>query len=645
MIGRKIKIAVWKVVFASAVASLALSASALLTSNASAAEADDFNKARKNFIADRAKSFARAANKIPASSEYRPLLDFWGAAIELRRNRPQALENLHRQTESFYVRDRAKRTLAEHYISRNNWDKFAEVADASDCSSLIWDMHRQQAQKDAAKQLWAADTRFNDTLCIAAYKRAFKSGLLTDDDKRLKFRALAGSGLLSRTRRFMRHFPVGVSYGKTRKTVLRAARYIRGKHSLSTPAQRDLVMIAAMAAARKHRSLSISRWEAFSQYFSEEENSQVWAKIAERAARAHDKDAMELFRRARQYESYDENARAWRVRAALVADDYADVIRTIQHMPETESSLSAWRYWQAVALAQTGGVAEAQTRLRALANDEDDYYGLLAKETMDIPLALPTARAPQARAEGDFALALAVRRAGQAKLGRQIWDRALRQAEPEQILAAAREAEAEKWYLASINAANAADDPAAHELRYPTPYQETIDKYSAQFGLERAFVYALIRRESRFMPKAISSAKARGLMQVLPSTAKRVARRHGYNRYRLSRLTRVDTNVIIGATYLRDLAKKFNAHPAQVAAAYNAGPGRVVRWRKKIADTLALVENIPLRETRLYVKALLAARVHYALRFGEPPPSIQNLIDRTIISQEKIASVDEVSSD
>ena len=195
-----------------------------------------------------------------------------------------------------------------------------------------------------------------------------------------------------------------------------------------------------------------------------------------------------------------------------------------------------------------------------------------------------------------------------------------------QLLLGVRVADAD----AHDEAANAAGAPPAHAWRYPTPYRDTIEKYSDKFGLEEAFVYALIRRESRFMPDAISSAKARGLMQVLPSTAKTVARRHGYSRYRLSRLTRVDTNVIIGTTYLRDLGRQFGAHPAQVAAAYNAGPGRAKKWRRNINDTLALVENIPFRETRLYVKALLAARAHYALRFGAPSASIRELIDREI---------------
>ena len=599
---------------------------------ASAGEIDDFNKVRRHFINGHATSFARDARAVAADNVYYPLVSYWAAALDLQRGRPAPLENLRRESESHYVRERAARTLAEHYMRAGAQADFAAVADVSPCATLLAAIHARKTGAAAVRAMWRGEQDFRDPICINAYRHARRDGMLTENDMREKLHGLAGSRLLVSSRRFLRHFPIsGLSYRAVRKVVLRAGRHIRGKHSLATPANRSLVMIAAMAAAKHDSALSARRWAAFSRYFNDGENNQVWAKIAEHAARAHRREAMMLYRRAPSFANYDENMRAWRVRAALVAGDYADVVRTVQQMPAAESSLSAWRYWRAAALAHTGDRAESEKQMRALAAAEDDYYGLLARESLGIPFVREDSESPVAEAaRGDFALALAVRRAGQPRLARQIWTSAIAHSAPSDILAAAGAADAAGWYLASINAANAAGAPPAHAWRYPTPYRDTIEKYSDKFGLEEAFVYALIRRESRFMPDAISSAKARGLMQVLPSTAKTVARRHGYSRYRLSRLTRVDTNVIIGVTYLRDLGRQFGAHPAQVAAAYNAGPGRAKKWRRNINDTLALVENIPFRETRLYVKALLAARAHYALRFGAPSASIRELIDREI---------------
>ena len=171
--------------------------------------------------------------------------------------------------------------------------------------------------------------------------------------------------------------------------------------------------------------------------------------------------------------------------------------------------------------------------------------------------------------------------------------------------------------MASVDAAEYFRGPC--ELRFPTPFAGEVMKYSRRFGLDPAFVYGLIRQESRFMPKIRSSAGARGLMQIIPRTARQIARKHGYGRYRLPRLTRVDTNVILGTTYLSDLAKLLKNRPPLIAAGYNAGPRRPLRWRREgpqNAQWQVFIENIPITETRLYVKYVLANRAHYDAVFS-----------------------------
>ncbi|MGU9952105.1 MAG: transglycosylase SLT domain-containing protein [Gammaproteobacteria bacterium WSBS_2016_MAG_OTU1] len=592
----------------------------------------DFNNARRYFLKDHPKSFAAAAAKISADNPYRPLINYWQAVIKLRRQQPQAMETLLTKTNSTYVRQKGGEQLSEYYANKKSWEKFTQYADYSSCGKMLTQLRKYATDTDEFHRLWDEEKRFQDTLCITTYKHARRQGILSEDDLWRKLRNLASDRQLSASRRFIRHFKLPIAYKQLRKTVLRPVQYIRGKHPLDTRAQRELVMIAAMSGSTKQLSTVIKRWKAFSQYYNEDENSHVWAKIAQRAAVSHKQSALALYRLAPLPNSYNEKSRAWRVRAALRADDFADAIRTIQSMPSSESSLSAWRYWHAVALQRTGNKQQSQQIMRKLAKEEDDYYGLLAREESNLPLLSPLAFSNNGRpqAHGDFATAISVWRAGQNSLARRIWKRAVAKADAPTILAAAQAAEKAGWFLASINAANVTQLPAAHQVRYPRPYQETIDKYSHQFGLEPAFVYALIRQESRFMHNAISSAKARGLMQVLPSTAAKVARSHGYNRYRLSRLTRPDTNVIIGTSYLKDLAKRFDAHPVQVAAAYNAGPGRAARWRKrnKQNDALVQVENIPFLETRLYVKAVLGNRVHYGFQLGENHTSMRALVEQ-----------------
>ena len=615
---------------------LILAMAAATTANAD--EVADFKQAQRAFGKDHPKTFARYANKIAADSVYQPLLEYWHGMLALRRARPEALETLRINSASPYIRQQSTTELAKYYAKNKNWTQFAAVADVSLCATLLQQLQRQTASAKIIRDLWRAEEDFRDPLCLAVYQQSRRDNILTEDDMWIKLRNFAGGRLLVKTRRFLRLFRLPVSYSSVRKVVLGASRYIRGKHSLKTRARQELVMIAAMSAAKKSPKTAIRRWQAFSSYFTRAQNDHVWIKIAEHAARAHRQDALSLYQRADSMIDADNSARAWRVRAALRVGDYDDVIRTIQTMSPPQSELSAWRYWHAEALAQTGHRAAANKQMYALVNDTDDYYGLLARESVGVALTLatpPTTATTATTASADFMMALAVRRTGKTTFARRIWKHAIANSSPAQILAASQQAAAQKWYLGSINAANALSAATAHAFRYPLPYRDIIDKYSARFNLERAFVYALIRRESRFMPQARSSARARGLMQILPSTAKLVARQHGYGRYRLSRLTRVDTNVIIGTTYLHDLAKRFNAHPVQVAAGYNAGPGRAAKWQKNNRrQKLAVqVENIPFLETRLYVKSLLAARAHYQLRLQQSVPPISELLKLAMRAQ------------
>ena len=594
----------------------------------------NISKARGYFIRDHVKSFHREAKKFPPDHVFAPLLAYWSAVLSLRQHQFKKLETVAQNTQSDFLRERALNLLGVHYAKHKRWDDLARLsAQLPACGQILSQLHHGESP-NATQVLrqWRQDKKLNDSLCLTAYKKARQMGILQQNDVWHKMQELAGSRKLSATRRLLRHFPLPIRYQDVRRVANRPQHYIRGKHSLRTPAQRALVMIAAMAAARSHPTLAIARWQKFSRYFNKRQNAQVWAAIAEWAARWHHAEAMALYQVAAPAAALSNSQRAWRVRAALRDGDFADIAKTIAAMPQEQASLSTWRYWQAVALGETDDLAQGQKLMRQLAADEDDYYGLLAREEMNLPLVTVADSPPQqAVASGDFSLALAAHLSGQHVLARKIWRHALRHNKnTEEVLAAAQTAAAAAWYLASIEAADRLSQ--AHALRFPRPYHDVIDKYSAKFDLDKAFVYGLIRQESRFMRTIVSSAKAQGLMQVMPSTAGIVAKSNGYSRYHLSRLMRADTNVIIGTTYLDELARDFSNHPVQVAAAYNAGPSRPARWLRRNGkrDILVYVENIPILETRLYVKRVLANRVHYAARLGHERASMREWVSLPI---------------
>ncbi len=152
--------------------------------------------------------------------------------------------------------------------------------------------------------------------------------------------------------------------------------------------------------------------------------------------------------------------------------------------------------------------------------------------------------------------------------------------------------------------------PAAmRAMLYPQAYGASVQTHAARNGLERAEVFALIRQESQFFPGAISVANAQGLMQLLPSTAELLAAKEGLSDYNL---LNPEHNIRLGTAFMRDIRKTYAADFTGLAIAYNAGPGRLVQWRKKYShDDDIFVEEIPFQETYHYVRVLLADRARY----------------------------------
>ena len=173
---------------------------------------------------------------------------------------------------------------------------------------------------------------------------------------------------------------------------------------------------------------------------------------------------------------------------------------------------------------------------------------------------------------------------------------------------------------------------------WPTPFRVAVT------SPEPAFIFSVTRQESNFDTEAISSANARGLMQLLPSTAQTVARRLGMN-FRLDMLTAdPQANIKLGAAYLDEMLGRFEGSLVMAAAAYNAGPGNLAKWlpaARHRGDALLFVEAIPFDETRAHVQRVLAYSWIYASRLGLPAPSLDQLVQgefpRFLSPQEVVA--------
>ncbi|MBI3068510.1 MAG: lytic transglycosylase domain-containing protein, partial [Betaproteobacteria bacterium] len=162
------------------------------------------------------------------------------------------------------------------------------------------------------------------------------------------------------------------------------------------------------------------------------------------------------------------------------------------------------------------------------------------------------------------------------------------------------------------------------DLRYIAPYRDVLKVRASELGLDEAWVYGLIRQESRFISNAKSGAGASGLMQLMPNTARWVAKKLGLKDWRWSQVNEVDTNVTFGTFYLRHVLDALDNQPVLASAGYNAGPGRARAWRPGTPiEGAVYAETIPFNETRDYVKKVMANATYYAHVFSQQLQSLK----------------------
>jgi len=367
-----------------------------------------------------------------------------------------------------------------------------------------------------------------------------------------------------------------------------------------------------------------------------------WGQVGRSAAMKLSTDATAHFsagwREAEQAKispDWSDEVLAWNVRAALRsnlgAERWRTVQRAIDHMGGTEQRDPAWRYWQARAMRETAApgaagdrpLTQALAALQQLAG-ELHFYGKLASEDLGQSVALPPLPSPLTEAERAAAnglpglsRALQLIALGLRSEGVREWNFSLRGMNDRALLAAAERACQREVWDRCINTSDRTRTEVDLAQRFPTPYRADVVAKAAEIGLDPAYVYGLIRQESRFIMDARSSVGASGLMQVMPATARWTAKKIGLP-FSPEMITDRDTNLRIGTGYLKLVLDDFDGSQLLAAAAYNAGPSRPRRWREgALVEPAIWAENIPFSETRDYVKKVLSnATVYAALLAG-----------------------------
>ena len=428
----------------------------------------------------------------------------------------------------------------------------------------------------------------------------------------------------------------------------RPAKYLDDKLTAMRPKTRELVSLAMIRLADSdYQKAAIQvdklRWRA---QLSPEERSWVWGVIGKRAAQKLDADALGYFAKGNLAQMHEDHL-AWGARAALRAGQWARAQAFINAMPATLRLDSTWTYWHARTQLELNPGANDPARmgalaaLQALAGTRGFYEMLALEETGGRitaparPMPLTTAERDAARQNSGLQRALYAIQIGLRAEGVREWNYAtnLHQnggMDDRALLAAAEMAcRAEVWDRC-INASDRTRNVADMEQRFPTPFRQSVLARTASIGLDPAYVYGLIRQESRFIMDARSGVGASGLMQVMPATAKWTAKKLGMNDFAPHKINDRDTNIAIGTGYLKFALDSFGGSMPLAAAAYNAGPSRARLWRNgpSAVEGAIWAENVPFPETRDYVKKVLANTTLYAAILSGQPQSIKARLGR-----------------
>ena len=311
----------------------------------------------------------------------------------------------------------------------------------------------------------------------------------------------------------------------------------------------------------------------------------------------------------------------WQMRYNLLHQNWSKVDNAIQRMPKPYTPEQT--YWLAQAEKHLHQVEKSRQHLQQLAKQRH-YYGFLASMELHIsPSFQEKPKCSQTILPYEYhELQQEIKQLYQTKtIGRAaglLHDFMLELPASEKCALVHWVSEDLNWPTEAIILSNEPELINQLSVRFPTKYSAFIKNRAHQFHLDPAFVYAIIRQESAFHPQVVSPVGARGLMQMMPRTAKLITQNY-HIPYRLDEeLFTPYKNIEIGTQYLAHLSKLFGQHPLLIAAAYNAGPQAVYKWINLFPspNVITWIDTLPWKETRNYLKNIIAFQVIYQHRLG-----------------------------
>ncbi|MBC7786825.1 MAG: lytic transglycosylase domain-containing protein [Methylophilaceae bacterium] len=594
-----------------------------------------------------------------------PYADYWLILLQLGQAdtiaTDQAVPQFLEKYSDYLFADRVRGEWLKSLAKRQEWASFyAEYPNfkrddvavscyAADGRYLLSNTHVSDTQSDsltkntddqypsefaAAKSLWFVATE-QPTNCNQLFDHLQQAGVLTDADIWARFRLALQAGKINLANGIIaRLTSVGsVANAKLLDRVNDNPPLALSKKIISTRTRygRELNLFALDKLAQASAIQALTAYPLLMDSFTKDYQAVFYGRLAYFSAKRLEPDALIWYKKSLSLSEapitgkpiFDKEQAAWFVRIALRQNDWPSVLTAINLMATDQQQEAAWRYWKARAYKQTGQGVEAN-KLFATLSTERHYYGWLAQDEIGDAMSNPPnfykASDSEIDAISDMPAILrseAFQRLEMRWDAKAEWAWATRNFDDKQMLAAAEYANRKQWHDLAITTADKTTSLHDYELRYPTPYRNLIKVSANNQGVDEAWVYGITRQESRFMHYAKSGVGAAGLMQLMPATAKWIAKRAGWDNYNSSMIHDLDTNIQLGTYYLRYTLDLMGGKPLIATAAYNAGPSRAKKWLANTPLEGAIyAESIPFAETRTYVQKVMANAHLYTTRLG-----------------------------
>ena len=424
--------------------------------------------------------------------------------------------------------------------------------------------------------------------------------------------------------------------------VLKADAHFKNEHS---PIMHWILVDGMTRLSRSKPLIAAKYWQEIrtKYHFSNEEKERIERRLSLSLARAATPLSRDTLKKLK-LDSREASVITPHILSAIGDKDWEGALSWLNRLKSNERNSERWYYWRARALEEMGRLDEARS-LYLQITDSRSYYSFLAADRIGDryqmthrPINTTTTELLKLQHIPAVARAGELYQLKRIVEARREWHFAIQQMDKKQLLMAAQLANNWGWHDRSIITLALAQHWDDLELRFPLAHKKHIEKQANHEKINPAWAFAVIRQESAFTSDARSSAGALGLMQLMPRTAREVARSLRIKRPRQRDLLKSSINIKLGVRYLGKLQKRFKGNSVLATAAYNAGHWRVRSWLpKEEAQTADLwIENVPFTETRKYLKRVLTYTIIYEQRLGlDSKPLLERMMPITTASDKR----------